>query len=1373
MCFLSLLLLSTVAGFSQQSRLNQRAADRKAREQWFLRGRTTTGPSAAALRQRAFARKMQARALRAKSRISTATAGFSLADGWKPVGPLPLSSDASGIGQQDYGWVAGRATSVVVDPNDLSGNTVYVGGAFGGVWKSTNALSPSPANVSWLPLTDNQPTLAIGAIAVQPTSLPGISGTVVLAGTGEANSSTDSYYGLGILRSADAGLSWMLVSNAGSHDFKGLGFSKIVFSRDNPNLVVAATAGASVGSIDGLSTAPNLGVYVSNDAGITWALATMKDAGVTLPPASVTSLVYNEVSRTFFAAVRLHGFYSSGDGITWTRLLDQPNADALTQTACPVNPASTSCPIYRGELAAVPGRNEIYAWFVDGSDNDGGIWKSIDSGLSWTPLNDFGITACGDALDGCGTEDGSYNLTLAAVPSGNNVGQTDIYAGAINLFKCTTTAAEPDCSGVATHTFLNLTHVYGCVPNLGAPAHVHPAQHAIAFMQVANNTQAAMFFANDGGIYRALDGYSGLNSGDCGGTNSFESLNQTLGSMTQFVSFDHDPNNANTILGGAQGNGSPATAESLVDSQWREVNSGDGGYTALNPAKPDEWFTANTGVSIHKCEFGIACRAQDFTDGLVVSESTLDGDVGPFYTPFILDPGDPTQMIVGTCRVWRGATDGSGFSPLSVNFDTGSAVGCAGSEANQVRSLAALSGGSGPEMIYAGTDSFGPLASGLIGGHIWATDPVNGPGAWLDRTGTINPQHFPISAVAIDPFDPATYPGASTEGQAAYVAVMGFGSPHIWKTVNGGDTWMNFTGFSSTAFPDVPANAIAIDSSSSGNPPVYSGKIYVGTDQGVWVSGTNDIDSPSWSELGPPLSATSGYLPNVPVTALKIFNNGVTKLLRASTYGRGIWDFLLTSTPDFQISVPVPIQNSFGGGASFIGSLTSINGYASPVTLTCVSVPLPCTIVPSQVTPGSGFNLTAPGFTSDYTFTLHAVGGDPNTITHDLLLTVHSVDYSLGTPVPSAVTIHRGDPSVAIALPVTATGSFSAPVSLNCVSPPRGVSCSFTPSSQVFPTAITPVAVTLVVNTTAATAIGSSNLIVEGTATGAPPRSQSVALNILSKADYALTVSNPALTAATGVSATFTGVLTALDGYSGSVNISCGTGAPSSCSTSPSTLSPIAAGSPFTVSVASASTQIYNFDIIGQSADIQSLVRSSGVVFTTTGGSPFDFSLIDSGGPQTVRAGQTAVFTMSVQPRTVGATFPATVSFPPCTTTAPLSICTSPAQVAAGSSNTAVTLSITTTAPILASVDKSRVVWAMCLPGFAVVLGGRPKRRKRCLVIIATLLSIAMLIACGGGLTGGGGGAGQPGTLPGSYSVTVNATCNGITHPLQLNLTVD
>jgi hypothetical protein len=213
---------------------------------------------------------------------------------------------------------------------------------------------------------------------------------------------------------------------------------------------------------------------------------------------------------------------------------------------------------------------------------------------------------------------------------------------------------------------LNLTHAYGCSPNFGSTAHVHPAQHAIDWLVV--NGQALMYFANDGGIYRALDGYLGLASGDCGSSNQFDSLNQTLGSMTQFVSFAQHPSDANTLLGGAQGNGSPATSEALVSTKWRNVNSGDGGYTEINPVDPFEWFTSNPGVNIQRCTLGVQCQAQDFDSDPVVSSATLENDVGPFYTPFILDPQNPNQLIVGTCRVWRGATDGTGFIVLSNNF---------------------------------------------------------------------------------------------------------------------------------------------------------------------------------------------------------------------------------------------------------------------------------------------------------------------------------------------------------------------------------------------------------------------------------------------------------------------------------------------------------------------------------------------------------------------------------------------------------------------------------------------------------------------------------------------------------------------------------
>src|SRR5437660_1717672 len=512
------------------------------REQWFMHGRLIPGESAAALRYRAHAQKMQLRAEQAARMNTAITAATTTAIGiWTPLGPAPLASGATGFGQQDYGWVSGLAT------------------------------------------------------------------------------------------------------------------------------VVAAAAGASQGVIDGLENpvSTNRGIYYSNNGGVSWSYANVSDVGTAIQPNSATSVIYNAVAGKFFSAIRFHGFYSSSDGVNWTRLATQPGG--LSTFACPTGPASPGCPIYRGEFAVVPGRNEMYEWYVDENENDQGIWQTTDGGNTWTQLDDSGITNCGDFSGGCGTAQGSYNLELAAVPNGLTA--TDLYAGAINIYKCTISSLSPVCSGTGQGTFLNLTHVYGCAPNFGSIAHVHPDQHDLDF--IVANSKAILYFANDGGIYRALDGYSGLTTGDCSGTNQFDSLNQTLGSMSQFVSFSQHPSDLNTILGGTQDNGSPATTSSATSTSWFNVNSGDGGYTAINPDNPAEWFTANTNVSIQKCELAGNCHAQDFSNGPVVSNATVGGDSGAFYTPYILDPQNSGTLLVGTCRVWRGATSGTGFSVLSNNFETG------------------------------------------------------------------------------------------------------------------------------------------------------------------------------------------------------------------------------------------------------------------------------------------------------------------------------------------------------------------------------------------------------------------------------------------------------------------------------------------------------------------------------------------------------------------------------------------------------------------------------------------------------------------------------------------------------------------------------
>src|SRR5205814_2266093 len=255
---------------------------------------------------------------------------------WTPLGPAPINDSA-----EDYGNVSGRVTAIAVDQSDTTGNTVFVGGAYGGVWKTTNGADPDANAVKWTALTDDQPTLAIGSIALKPDNLDCKSAAptncVILVGTGEPDNAGDSYYGLGVMRfdptaaACPDGSSplnkWCLIRSAdsGLRPFRGLGFSKIAFNSDpgKTEIAVAAAATTTVGRDEGAEqTGIARGLYYSRDAGVTWSYSTLVDpsgkASATPDPQSATSVVYNAPLHSFFAAIRFHGFYSSSDGETWT-----------------------------------------------------------------------------------------------------------------------------------------------------------------------------------------------------------------------------------------------------------------------------------------------------------------------------------------------------------------------------------------------------------------------------------------------------------------------------------------------------------------------------------------------------------------------------------------------------------------------------------------------------------------------------------------------------------------------------------------------------------------------------------------------------------------------------------------------------------------------------------------------------------------------------------------------------------------------------------------------------------------------------------------------------------------------------------------------
>jgi hypothetical protein len=510
---------------------------------------------------------------------------------------------------------------------------------------------------------------------------------------------------------------------------------------------------------------------------------------------------------------------------------------------------------------------------------------------------------------------------------------------------------------------------------------------------------------------------------------------------------------------------------------------------------------------------------------------------------------------------------------------------------------------------------------------------------------------------------------------------------------------------------------------------------------------------------------------------VRLFKSAGTKLLRASTYGRGVWEFSLVTTPDFQFSFSNSTNQTIfpTQSATYNGTLTATNGYNSAVTLTCTgTAPTTCTRSPNPVTPtpsGAAFTVTASSAIGDYSFNVHGVGADVNMVTHDAPLTLHVVDFGIGALSPNAVTVNRPSTSQNITFQVTGSGSFSGTVDLGCTGLPTGATCNFSPGNAVTPTAASPVTVTLTIGTSVSTPAGVSTVVVTANTVGAPAtKTQNLSVTITANPDFNLVLANSSASASAGSQTTVGGTLTAVNGYSATVNLTCGAGAPPTCTPIPASLTPTSGGASFLVTVSSNAVQNYSFNI---SASDGTITHTMPVTFSST----FDFTPTDAAGPYSVTAGSPASVMISLTPAGTGNTFPNTTTLS-CTSGLPARTTCVPVQVPAGGGQTTATLTITTTAPTVALRRQSGglfyALW-LPLPGLVLVFGGlgrRSLRKKRLtMFMLALVLSLVSLqAACGGG--GGGGGGGNPGTPKGTYNVVVTATSGSLSHTVPITLTV-
>ncbi len=346
--------------------------------------------------------------------------------------------------------IGGRMRSVVVHPTEP--NTLFSGGAAGGVWKSTDL------GLNWTPLSDNQPRLAVGAVVIDATNPD-----IMFAGTGEPISTSFGrsngspfYDGVGVLRSGDGGQSWNLLPwpSASSAIHR---IALHPFSSDT----------MLVGTIDKM--------YKTTNRGETW---------VNVLSGVITEVMYKPGDpSTVYAAIgnngggSINGVYvsrSGGDRFSWRKLdVNFSAADSCGRIVMAI-PATNPDRIY----AAVA----LNRGMVSDDADFKGIFVSNDGGESWLrkPSAIANSFTRGQAY---------YDLCIAASPSDPNI----VFLGGIDMYRSTNGG-----DGFAKASRWELRTV-----DKTNPAYVHADQHSITFKP---NDGSTVIVGNDGGVFVSTDG---------------------------------------------------------------------------------------------------------------------------------------------------------------------------------------------------------------------------------------------------------------------------------------------------------------------------------------------------------------------------------------------------------------------------------------------------------------------------------------------------------------------------------------------------------------------------------------------------------------------------------------------------------------------------------------------------------------------------------------------------------------------------------------------------------------------------------------------------------------------------------------------------